>query len=95
MATVDLPSYNNQPTDSLTTRPSATRYLKLLQFQSNGVTSTATPKWSESFLLSWMLLIASTESTAQSALRAMWSMLLRPWKTRSDVTIRRFGLKAS
>ena len=56
-------------------------------------TSAATPKWSESFLSSWMLLIASIESTAQSALRAMWSMLLRPWKTRSDVTIRRLRIE--
>ena len=61
-----------------TARPWATRYLKILRFQSKGVTSTITPKWSESFLPSWMLLIASTELTAQSALRAMWSMLLRP-----------------
>ena len=57
--------------------------------------SAPTPKWSDSFLPSWMLLITAREPTAQSALRAMWSMLLRPWKDSAEVAIVMLAEKAS
>ena len=40
-------------------------------------TSATTPKWSDNFLTSWRLLIASNDSTDRSSLSAMWSMLPR------------------
>ena len=53
MSTVALPTYDYQPTVSLTSRPydpPLGHLLEILQFQTKGVTLAATPKWSESFL---------------------------------------------
>ena len=58
-------------------------------FPARGRTHDATtPKWSDSFLPSRRLLSADTDVAARSALSAMWSILARPSKAMSDVTIR-------